>query len=131
MADLSFTSYRIEERSFAAYIKREIHNLVRDHFSDTRTGEIDIVVSEIVSNLVKHANSGELLYRLIPGETAAVFDLICIDSGPGIRDVGAMMKDGKSTTRTLGQGLGAINRLANFSQVYSQCAPGDRLCSIG
>ena len=30
-----------------------------------------------------------------------------------------MMKDGSSSTNTLGHGLGAINRLSDFFQIYS------------
>jgi len=119
--DKPFTSYRVEERSFVSYIKREIHSEVAHaHFSDTRAGEIDIIVSEICSNLIKHAGSGELLYRVYDtGKTDSRFEMLCIDKGPGMTDVPRMMKDGMSTTNTLGQGLGAIERLSNVSQVYS------------
>lgn len=119
MDNSAFTSYHIEDRSFVAYIKREIHNLVKDHFSVKRTGEIDIIVSELTSNIVKHATKGELLYRFFLTETHPVFELLALDNGPGIKDVSAMMKDGISSTNTLGQGLGAIFRLSNFAQIYS------------
>lgn len=114
-----FTSYIIEERSFVSYVKREIHNLIKDHFSEQRTGEIDIIVSELTSNIVKYAKQGELLYRFATVEDQPVFELVAIDNGPGIKDVDNMMKDGASSTNTLGQGLGAIKRLSNSLQVYS------------
>jgi len=53
------------------------------------------------------------------GEQGSRFEMLCIDKGPGMSDVPRMMKDGVSTTNTLGQGLGAIERLSNVSQVYS------------
>jgi hypothetical protein len=53
------------------------------------------------------------------GENDSRFEILCIDKGPGMTDVPRMMKDGISTTNTLGQGLGAIERLSNVSQVYS------------
>src|SRR6187402_2856532 len=120
MDNILFQSYIIEERSYASFIKREIHNLVRPHFTEQRTGEIDIVVSEMVSNLIKYATRGELLYRLSLQEDEPVFEVICIDSGPGIKDINHAMKDGISSKSTLGHGIGAIQRLSNFSQIYSQ-----------
>ncbi|MEO5601736.1 MAG: ATP-binding protein, partial [Cyclobacteriaceae bacterium] len=116
-----FISYRVEERSYVSYIKREIHNqLSRGKFSPKQVGEIDIIVSEISSNVIKHAGSGELLYRIQNiDETTSRFEIISIDKGPGIADTARMMKDGVSTTNTLGQGLGAINRLSETTQLYS------------
>jgi anti-sigma regulatory factor (Ser/Thr protein kinase) len=119
--DKPFTSYPIEERSFVAYIKREIHNeALQGFFSEKQVGEIDIIISELCSNLIKHAGSGELLYRIFnSSENDSVFEIICFDRGPGMADSKKMMKDGVSTTKTLGQGLGAIERLSNLAQLYS------------
>lgn len=119
--DKTFTSYKIEERSYVAFIKREIHiKVVAAKFSEKQTSEIDIVVSEITSNLIKHAANGELLYRISAfADADPEFEIICIDKGPGIDDTVKMMKDGVSTTKTLGQGLGAIERLSSFFQIFS------------
>ncbi len=119
--DKGFISYHIEERSFIAYIKREIHaTVVLARFSQRQVAEIDIIVSELSSNLVKHANGGELLYRCFNwGERDSTFEIFVIDSGPGISDPQRMMRDGVSTTGTLGHGLGSVSRLSTFSQVYS------------
>ena len=120
MDNILFQSYIIEERSYASFIKREIHNLVRPYFTEQRTGEIDIVVSEMVSNLIKYATRGELLYRLSKQENEYLFEVICIDNGVGIKDINHSMKDGISSKSTLGHGIGYIQRLSNFSQIYSQ-----------
>jgi anti-sigma regulatory factor (Ser/Thr protein kinase) len=119
--DKPFTSYRVEERSFVSYLKREIHSEVSHaRFSETRAGEIDIIVSELCSNLIKHVGNGEVLYRVFDvGEHDSRFEILCIDKGPGMMDVPRMMKDGMSTANTLGHGLGAIERLSDVSQVYS------------
>lgn len=114
-----FQTYAIEDRSYVAFIKREIHNLVRPHFNENRTGEIDIVVSEICSNLIKYASKGELLYRLAKNGDEPAFEIIGIDNGPGMKDVQHFIKDGVSTKNTLGQGLGSIARLSNVSCLYS------------
>lgn len=126
MDNKAFTNYLIEERSFVSYVKREIHVEVSNaRFSEQRIGEIDIIVSELTSNLIKHGGGGEVLYRTTNiGADDSIFEIICLDKGPGMTDVTAMMKDGTSTTQTLGQGLGAIERLSNFSQVYTVLKSG-------
>lgn len=119
MDNILFNSYIIEDRSYVSFIKREIHNLLTAHFSKIRVAEIDIVVSEITSNLIKHAQRGELLYRLSIQDEEPVFELICMDNGSGIRDLSHSIKDGVSSKNTLGQGLGSILRLSNLAQFYS------------
>jgi anti-sigma regulatory factor (Ser/Thr protein kinase) len=119
--DNAFTGYRIQERSYVAYVKREIHReLLQAKFGEVRVAEIDIIVSELASNLVKHANGGEFLYRIYEvDDKDSAFEIVCIDNGSGIADLGRMMKDGVSTTKTLGQGLGAISRLSDIFQLYT------------
>jgi anti-sigma regulatory factor (Ser/Thr protein kinase) len=103
------------ERSYLAILKKDLHAIaVSAGFSTAKTADIDIVVSELCSNLVKHAKEGEVLVRV----SEESMELIAIDSGPGM-DVSKMSEDGMSTTNTLGQGLGAIRRLSDFCDIYS------------
>ena len=118
--DKCFTSYAIEDRSFVAFVKRDLHNqLLHSKFNKNRIAEIDIIISELTSNLIKHAGSGELLCRLSDKEDGSMLEILTIDNGPGMADVHRMMKDGVSTSNTLGQGLGAIQRLSTGFQIYS------------
>lgn len=119
--DKRFTSYSIEDRSYIAYLKREIHKEVATgSFTEQRAGEIDIIVSEICSNLVKYATSGEILYRMQHEEASgSSFEILAIDKGPGIADINRVMRDGVSTGTTLGHGLGAIERLSSVFNIYS------------
>src|SRR5690349_22606159 len=120
MDNSPFITYRVEDRTYLAFVKREIHNLlVANGFPPGRTGEADIIVSELTSNLTKHADSGELLYKVTNEDENKLFEIYCIDNGPGMNDVKMMMRDGASSTNTLGQGLGSINRLSTLFQVYS------------
>jgi len=129
--DNAFISYLIEDRSYVSYIKREIHTgVVRAKFSETKVAEIDIVVSEITSNLIKHAGSGELLYRIETSATILTIEILSIDNGPGMADTAKMIKDGASTTHTLGQGLGAIHRLSDVAHVYSRLGWGTIVYSM-
>ncbi|GAO45161.1 ATP-binding SpoIIE family protein phosphatase [Flavihumibacter petaseus] len=113
--------YKVEDRSYFAIIKKEIHALaVTAGFGQRRLAEVDIVVAEIVSNLVKHGGGGELLVKTLEDEGTKGIELISIDSGPGMTDPGKMLADGVSTRNTLGHGLGAMKRLSDLFQIYSQ-----------
>ncbi|KAA2241341.1 SpoIIE family protein phosphatase [Chitinophaga agrisoli] len=113
--------FNASDRSYFAIIKKEIHALaVKAGFTAKRIGEIDIIISEMVSNLSKHAVDGELFVKPVEEEGIQGMEIISIDNGPGINDVPRMMADGMSTTNTLGHGLGAIRRLSDKFQVYSR-----------
>lgn len=113
--------FTVADRSYFSLLKKEIHGLAtKAGFSNNKVGEIDIIVAEIVSNLVKHGNGGKLLVKLIRHEGIDGIEFISIDNGNGIIDINKMMVDGMSTTNTLGQGLGAIKRLSNVFQVFTQ-----------
>jgi len=113
--------YIIPDRSFASIVKKEIRRQAEHiELSQKKIAETDIIVSELISNLNKHATGGELLIKTIEdlhGRNG--LELISVDRGPGIKDLQEMLKDGSSTTTTLGQGLGAIKRLSDEFDIYS------------
>src|SRR5919112_5959500 len=120
MVNRTHIAFKAEDRSYFAILKKEIHALaLTARFSDKKLGEIDIIVAEMVSNLVKHAGGGQVLVKLVEEQGLQGIELISIDNGPGMTDVSRMVADGVSTKNTLGQGLGAMKRLANLFQVYS------------
>jgi anti-sigma regulatory factor (Ser/Thr protein kinase) len=113
--------YKVPERSYSSLVKKEIHKLVNSiGLTPTRLAETDIVVSELLTNLNKHTSEGELLVKPVldvydrPG-----IEIISIDNGNGIENLAEMIKDGKSTSGTLGQGLGAIRRLSDDFEIYT------------
>ncbi|GAA4341738.1 SpoIIE family protein phosphatase [Flaviaesturariibacter amylovorans] len=109
------------DRSYFAILKKEVHALsAQGGFSAKRIAEIDIVVAELVSNLARHAGGGEIFAKLFEDNGRQGLELIAIDSGPGIGDLRGMMQDGASTKDSLGQGLGAIRRLSDLLQIYTQ-----------
>jgi anti-sigma regulatory factor (Ser/Thr protein kinase) len=121
MVNLTHISLPVTDRSYLAGAKKEVHRLaVQAGLEQKKIAGIDIIVSELGSNLVKHASDGEILAGIVEDRQGKALELIGIDNGPGIADPEKMMQDGVSTTRTLGQGLGAIRRLADHFEMYSQ-----------
>lgn len=114
------TSFNAEDRSYFAILKKEIHNMsLAAGFSEKRAGELDIIVAEMTSNLVKHGGGGEVLAKIIHDDKNTGIEVISIDNGPGMTDPLKMMEDGMSTANTLGHGLGSMQRLSDVFQVYS------------
>jgi len=76
------------------------------------------VASELASNLVKHAGRG--LVVMNRDEDHGELEIISLDHGPGIEDIGEALRDGYSTRGTVGTGLGAISRQADFFNLYTR-----------
>lgn len=113
-------SLKAHDRSYFAILKKEVHQLAFSAgMSVTKVGEIDIIVAEMVSNLVKHGGGGNLLVKLVEEKNIQGIEIISIDNGPGMTDTVRMVSDGVSTKNTLGNGLGAMKRLADTFQVFS------------
>ncbi|QJW91421.1 SpoIIE family protein phosphatase [Spirosoma taeanense] len=120
MINTPHRSYPVTDRSYVAILKREVRLLATElSFSAKKLGEIDIIIAELTSNLVKYAREGELLVRPITRTVNPGLEFISLDNGPGMVDTRRMMTDGVSTGGSLGQGLGAIGRLADVFQLYS------------
>ena len=96
-------------------------------FPAHRGDELALAVTEAASNLHKHAREGSMLLRITRDGDRREIELVTIDAGPGLRDSGAALRDGHSTSGTLGIGLGAINRLADFCDLYSVPGHGTAL----
>jgi anti-sigma regulatory factor (Ser/Thr protein kinase) len=96
-------------------------------FPQARADQLNLAVTEAASNLHKHAREGALLLRINKDAAVPGIELVTIDTGPGLRDVRAALRDGHSTAGTLGIGLGAIRRLADFCDLYSMPGHGTGL----
>jgi anti-sigma regulatory factor (Ser/Thr protein kinase) len=84
---------------------------------ETEAGRVALVVTEAASNLVKHARDGLLLLRALEGPPGV--EVLALDRGPGMADVGRCLRDGYSTAGSPGTGLGAIARLAGVFDIHS------------
>ena len=121
---------RVEDVSAVSACRQAAQVLAeRLQFPAARVGQLALAVTEAASNLYKHAEQGSLLLCVNRDGPQPGIDLVTIDAGPGVRDVSAAMRDGHSTAGTLGIGLGAIQRLADFSDLYSAPDHGTALAA--
>jgi len=121
---------RVEEAAEAGRVRRAATTLAEKlAFPATRVAEIGVAVTEIATNLHKHAREGVVLVRSVRGETNAAVEVLAVDGGPGIADVGLAFEDGRSTTGTLGVGLGAVSRLSDSCDMASRPGHGTVLAA--
>lgn len=91
-------------------------------FSPSEVGAVALVATELATNIIKHARSGEIFLSSYGDGEERGIELIAVDRGPGIGDVALSLRDGYSTSGTAGGGLGAIRRKTSEFEIYS--APG-------
>lgn len=119
---------RVEDPSAGAACRSAALALAsRLEFPETRTDQLTLAVTEAATNLHKHASQGSMLLRIARHDGRPGIEMVTIDAGPGFRDAAAALRDGHSTSGTLGIGLGAIGRLADFCDLYSVPGPGTAL----
>jgi anti-sigma regulatory factor (Ser/Thr protein kinase) len=115
----------VTERSQPAAARFAAHDAAEQAgFGEEDTYRAGLVATELATNLVKHATGGELLVRCVRTPPAGEIEIIAIDRGPGMRDLTRAFADGHSTAGTPGTGLGAVMRLADEFDVYSQPGQG-------
>jgi anti-sigma regulatory factor (Ser/Thr protein kinase) len=115
----------IEDISAVADIRRHAVNMAQWlSFDENREGELAIAVTEVATNIVKHAARGEVLLRPLHMSDIKAVEIVAIDRGPGFADFASSARDGVSTTGTAGTGLGAMRRFADEFDVYSQPGKG-------
>jgi len=81
-------------------------------FTEIQQEEIILVVSELATNIIKHATRGIITVELISDSVRNGIAVKSQDNGPGF-DPAVALADGFSTTKSLGRGLGVINRFVD------------------
>ena len=91
-------------------------------WDEVDAGRLALVVTELGSNLLRHAQNGRLLVAARP--QSGEIEVLAIDKGPGISNVAQCLGDGFSTGSTPGTGLGAVRRLADVFDIHSSQPQG-------
>ncbi|MDY0748610.1 ATP-binding SpoIIE family protein phosphatase [Paucibacter sp. R3-3] len=117
-----FLQIAVHEQSQVGEARRAAGRVaLRLGFDETLTGRVALVVTELASNLARHARGG----RMLIGEAAdGALELLSLDDGPGMASLDTCLRDGYSTAGTPGTGLGAARRLADVFSAYSVVGKG-------
>ena len=88
-------------------------------FDEPNRGKAAIIVTELATNLVRHARGGEIHLQTVNGSSPLSMDITAVDRGPGMGDLSKCLSDGYSTGGTAGNGLGAVRRMATEFDIHT------------
>lgn len=95
-------------------------------FSTVDATLIATAISELARNILAYAEVGEIWIQAVSGtswdgvEPRRGIQVLAQDQGPGIRDVQQALRDGFSTSGSLGLGLPGVRRLADEFHIVSE-----------
>lgn len=93
-------------------------------FGPTDLAIIATAISELARNIILYARGGEIILKR-SGDTAATgIMVVASDTGSGISDVAEAMRDGYSTSGSLGLGLPGVRRLMDEFNIVSRVGRG-------
>jgi len=112
---------QVSDASQIAAARRSASQLAKAGGMDEETvGRVALIATEMGTNLLKHAPGGQILLETFSDASGQGVEIMAIDHGGGIADIGRALGDGYSTGGTAGQGLGAIRRKADHFDIYSR-----------
>jgi serine/threonine-protein kinase RsbT len=96
--------------------------------SGVEAQHVATAVSEVARNAVKYARGGEVVLAPAVRAGRRGLEVTVRDRGPGIADVGAALRDGTSTSGSLGLGLPGARRLMDDFAIRS--GPGGTVVAM-
>ena len=91
------------------------------------TGDATLIataISELARNIVSYARKGQITLKMVNGMNRQGISVIATDDGPGITDIRQALRDGFSTSGSLGLGLPGVRRLMDEFEITSQPGKG-------
>jgi serine/threonine-protein kinase RsbT len=85
---------------------------------------IATAISELARNIVSYARKGRITLKIINNANRQGLSIVASDDGPGIPNVSQAMRDGFSTSGSLGMGLPGVRRLMDEFEITSQPGRG-------
>jgi serine/threonine-protein kinase RsbT len=93
-------------------------------FSAVDATLIATAISELARNIVVYARKGEVTLQAIRGPSRTGMLIVASDDGPGIPDIRQALRDGFSTSGSLGLGLPGVRRLMDEFEITSRSGQG-------
>ncbi len=113
-SDADIVAARQQGRSLAAAIG----------FTATDATFIATAISELARNIITYAGHGEVSMRGVENPQRKGVVISARDSGPGIRSIDHVLRDGYSTSGGLGLGLPGVKRLMDEFAIESELRRG-------
>ncbi|MGB2591744.1 MAG: anti-sigma regulatory factor [Candidatus Acidiferrum sp.] len=88
---------------------------------------IATAISELARNIVSYAQTGVVSLQGIQTTHRQGILVIASDNGPGITDIRQAMRDGFSTSGSLGLGLPGVKRIMDEFEIQSRSGGGTKV----
>lgn len=89
--------------------------------------KIVTAASELARNTLDYGKGGHALMDVVQHGTSRGVRIVFEDDGPGIADIDLVLKDGYTSGKGLGLGLGGARRLSNEFTIESVPGKGTRV----
>ena len=89
--------------------------------------KIVTAASELARNMVDYGGGGTMLIEALDDGVRRGLRLTFEDQGPGIPDIAAALRDGFTSGKGMGLGLGGARRLSNEFDIQSKPGEGTRV----
>lgn len=96
-------------------------------FDDYQSQKVATAVSELVRNIIKYADSGEVIIAPIYRANRVGIEATVKDRGVGIPDLDRAMQNDFSSSGTLGMGLPGVKRLMDEFEISSEVNVGTKV----
>jgi serine/threonine-protein kinase RsbT len=93
-------------------------------FSASDSTLLATAISELARNIVSYAGRGEIVLRATHNSDRPGVMVVARDNGPGIASVEQALRDGYSTSGSLGLGLPGVRRLVDEFEIVSEVGQG-------
>ena len=112
-----------------------VRQAVRAWMIEMKFGLVDqtkmvTAASELARNTVDYGGGGSALLEALENNERRGLKIVFEDHGPGISDLALALKDGYTTGRGLGLGLGGSRRLVNEFDIWSVPGEGTRVTIV-
>jgi len=89
--------------------------------------KIVTAASELARNMLDYGGGGEVLLNIVENGARRGLRLVFEDKGPGIADIETALKDGFTSGKGMGLGLGGAKRLSNEFSIVSKPGEGTKV----
>jgi len=112
-------------------VRQAVRNLaVELNFGLVDQTKVVTAASELARNTLDHGGGGSVLLETLQEGDRKGLCLTFEDTGPGIRDVEQAMRDGYTTGKGMGLGLGGAKRLTHEFFIHSEVGVGTKVTII-
>jgi serine/threonine-protein kinase RsbT len=110
----------------------QVRQAVRNLAVELKFGLVDqtkvvTAASELARNTLDHGGGGNVVIEVLDDSGRQGLRMTFEDKGPGIRDIEQAMRDGYTTGKGMGLGLGGAKRLTHEFAIQSEVGVGTKV----